>query len=84
MSPEATPRPVLKDSTVLVTGASRGIGRVIAETLHRDGARVIIHYGASREHAEALASQFGDAGFGVQADLATHNGARSLWESAEQ
>jgi len=84
MSPEATTRPLLKDRTVLVTGASRGIGRVIAETLHRDGARVIIHYGASREHAEALASRFGDAGFAVQADLATHNGARSLWESAEQ
>jgi len=84
MSPETTTRPSLEGKTVLVTGASRGIGRVIAETLHRDGARVVVHYGASREHAEALASRFGDAGFAIQADLATHNGARSLWESAEQ
>jgi len=84
MSPEVQARPMLKDKTVLVTGASRGIGRVIAETLHRDGARVIVHYRASGESAEALASQFGDAGFAVQADLATHDGARSLWESAEQ
>ena len=39
---------------VLVTGASRGIGRVIAGRFAAEGARVAVHYGRSREAAEAV------------------------------
>ena len=38
---------------VLVTGASRGLGRGIAETLAADGMSVAIHYAGNREAAEA-------------------------------
>ncbi len=38
----------------LVTGASKRIGRVIAERLARDGYAVAIHCGHSRDAAEAV------------------------------
>lgn len=43
---------VLAGRTALVTGASRGIGRGIAERLGRDGARVAVHYGRNEAAAK--------------------------------
>jgi 3-oxoacyl-[acyl-carrier protein] reductase len=39
-------------AAVLVTGASRGLGRGIAESLARDGLDLAIHYGSNRTAAE--------------------------------
>jgi pteridine reductase len=41
---------------VLATGAARRVGAEIARTLHAAGARVAIHYRASRAEAEGLAA----------------------------
>jgi 3-oxoacyl-[acyl-carrier protein] reductase len=55
----------LTDSVVLVTGASRGIGRAIALEVARAGADVVIHYRAAAARAEALAAEI--RGMGVEA-----------------
>ncbi|KGM54213.1 3-ketoacyl-ACP reductase [Lysobacter daejeonensis GH1-9] len=45
------------DTTVLVTGASRGIGRAIALRVAQDGHDVVVHYRSRVEEAEAVAAQ---------------------------
>jgi NAD(P)-dependent dehydrogenase (short-subunit alcohol dehydrogenase family) len=52
----------------LVTGAARGIGAACARALAGEGFQVAVHYGASREAAEKLASELPEA-FAVGADL---------------
>jgi NAD(P)-dependent dehydrogenase (short-subunit alcohol dehydrogenase family) len=46
----------LKDKVALVTGASRGIGRGIAEVFADEGAHVAVNYLGSPEKAEAVAA----------------------------
>ncbi len=46
---------------VLVTGAAKRIGRVIAIELHRLGYQVAIHYGRSKAEAEQVSRECGDA-----------------------
>jgi NAD(P)-dependent dehydrogenase (short-subunit alcohol dehydrogenase family) len=58
----------LSTKVVLVTGAAKRIGRDIALRLGREGARVAIHYGESREQAERTAAECGAAGI-FQANL---------------
>jgi 3-oxoacyl-[acyl-carrier protein] reductase len=56
----------------VVTGASRGIGRAIALTLAREGARVVVNYARSRELAETVVAEILAAGgeaLAVRADV---------------
>lgn len=52
----------MQNKTVLITGASRGIGREIASVFARAGYRVAANYCASQQQAEALRSELQAAG----------------------
>jgi len=58
----------LTGKVVLVTGAAKRIGRSIALRLHREGARVLIHYSSSTADAERTGAECGGAGL-FQANL---------------
>ncbi|RLD79361.1 MAG: 3-oxoacyl-ACP reductase [Bacteroidetes bacterium] len=60
----------LSEKTVLVTGASRGIGRAIAQRFAEAGARVILHYNKNNIAAEeTLATLPGSEHALIQADI---------------
>lgn len=59
------------NKVALVTGASGGIGRVLAQQFAENGARVIVHYRRNEERArQTLSSLAGDGHRMLQADLA--------------
>ena len=70
----------LSGKSVLVTGASRGIGVAIARGFGEAGARVAVHYGRQREAAEQLAGESGNGAEPFAADLAQPANADALWE----
>jgi NAD(P)-dependent dehydrogenase (short-subunit alcohol dehydrogenase family) len=68
---------------VLVTGGSRGIGRVIARSFAERGDRVAVHWGSSRERAEeVLAGLPGDGHVLVQADMADADAVGAMVDDA--
>ncbi len=74
----------LSDKTVLVTGASKGIGAAIVRALGEQGATVVAHYGSDEEGArEATAAIPDERKLLVGADLADPGGAARLWAKAE-
>jgi NAD(P)-dependent dehydrogenase (short-subunit alcohol dehydrogenase family) len=63
----------LSGKTVLVTGASKGIGRTLAIACAREGANVILNYHSDRKGAEAAAKEIrtlGRQALTIRADLA--------------
>ena len=67
---------------ILVTGASRGIGRTIAQQFAAKGGRVAVHYNANAKAAEeTLATLAGSGHLIVQADLADADALQRMVET---
>jgi short-subunit dehydrogenase len=71
----------LAGTTVLLTGASGGLGRAIARALHARGARVLLN-GRRADALEALASELGERAEVLALDLAEPGAAMTLAERA--
>jgi acetoacetyl-CoA reductase len=75
----------LKEAVAVVTGASRGLGKAIAEELASGGAKVVVNYSRSKEPAEAVVEQISERGgeaIAVQADVSDAEQAQKLIEQA--
>jgi acetoacetyl-CoA reductase len=71
----------LKEAVVVVTGASRGLGRAIAEEMGRGGAKVVVNYSRSKESAEELVQRISEDGgeaIAVQGDVSDPEQAKAL------
>lgn len=60
----------LKGQRILVTGASRGIGRAIAKQLSESGAEVIIHYNSNESDALVLKEELTNPAYTEKCNLA--------------
>jgi 3-oxoacyl-[acyl-carrier protein] reductase len=73
----------LKDKVALVTGASRGIGKAIAERFAQSGAKVIVHYHNNKKAAgETLSGLSGNGHIVLRADMADPAEVRTLAEKS--
>ncbi len=73
----------LQDHTVLVTGASRGIGEAIARTLHGAGGSIVLHYSQGEAEARQIAADLGQHRVHlVQANLGLSGAGDELWHRA--
>ncbi|KAK4234849.1 hypothetical protein C8A03DRAFT_18320 [Achaetomium macrosporum] len=60
----------LSGKVILITGASRGIGRATAERVAAEGASVVVNYNSDSKAAEEIVSKIGaDRALAVQADV---------------
>ncbi len=73
----------LSGRTILLTGASGGIGSVTARLLLERGAHLIAHYGGDRAGAEAACAQAPrERVLLLDTDLARRGASRELWRAA--
>ena len=82
--PRVPPQKLLLGQKALVTGASSGIGRAIAQSLGDAGADVVINYVSGEDKAEALAAEIrakGSRALALRADVADESQVRAMFSA---
>jgi NAD(P)-dependent dehydrogenase (short-subunit alcohol dehydrogenase family) len=75
-----------ENKIALITGSSRGIGKALALTLARAGAKVVVNYNRNADLAAATVAEIeslGVAAVAVQADMESLEGVERLFERVE-
>lgn len=72
----------LTGKTVIVTGASKGIGAATAQAMLAAGATVVAHYGGDRAGAEAAVAASPDRANLIQADFTDMDAVDAFWAEA--
>ena len=75
----------MEKKVVIVTGASKGIGREIAKRVSLKGYQVVANYHTSKEDAESLKKELEEQGIGIdflKADLSCRDDAKKLVQFA--
>jgi 3-oxoacyl-[acyl-carrier protein] reductase len=75
----------LRGKVAIITGASRGIGRAIAERLAEDGAAVVVNYSQSTAQAEEVVAAIegrGGRAVAIQADMSRVAEIHRLFQAA--
>lgn len=73
--------------TAIVTGASGGIGRAVAEQLARDGFAVVVHYAGNEQRARETVAAItapGGSAVAVRADVADEHEVAALFDRARE
>ncbi|MDD4432046.1 MAG: 3-oxoacyl-ACP reductase FabG [Bacteroidales bacterium] len=73
----------MKDKVIVVTGASRGIGRATAKILAENGGRVIVNYNGSETRARELVDELHTAGYEAdmfKADVSKEEEVKALYD----
>ena len=87
MIPETSKLLDFSDKTVIVTGASQGIGAGIARRFAEAGARVIVHYRGSEEGAKQVVDEISKAGgqaTALRADLSSEQACAELMQQSSE
>lgn len=74
----------LKGKTVLITGASSGIGAALARGFARADCRVLVHYHSNEVGARELAEELGGGVVSIRADLSRRGAAEQLISKATE
>jgi glucose 1-dehydrogenase len=83
--PRVPPQKMLLGQKALVTGASSGIGRAIAQSLAEAGADVVINYASGKDKAIDLAREIesrGTRAIAIQADVSDESQVQSMFREA--
>ncbi len=70
--------------TVLITGASGGIGAATARLFAEKGCRVALHYHQSEEIARALERELGKNAFAVSADVSDSAQVKAMFQAVQK